>query len=108
MNINTATFDELRTLTNVGQSRARYIIKKRDECNGCLSMETLLDISQIPNSVWNENEGKFYFGESVTCEASDDEDGPTNKTTNMEKDIQGDLSKLFHCMEKLQMTCWHY
>ena len=104
MNINTATFDELRTLTNVGQSRARYIIKKRDECNGCLSMETLLDISQIPNSVWNENEGKFYFGESVTCEASDDEDGPTNTTTNMEKDIRGDLSKLFHCMEKLQMT----
>ena len=22
----------------------------------------------------------------------------------MEKDIRGDLSKLFHCMEKLQMT----
>ena len=104
MNINTTTFDELRTLANVGQSRARYIIKKRDECNGCLSMETLLDISQIPNSVWKEYEGKFYFGESDVQEASDDEDGPTNTTTNMEKDIRGDLSNLFHCMEKLQMT----
>ena len=98
MNINTATFDELRTLTNVGQSRARYILKKRNECDGCLSMEALLEISQIPNSVWTENEGKFYLGEPAICDALDDEDGPTNTTTNMEKDIRGDLSKLFHCM----------
>ena len=35
---------------------------------------------------------------------SDDQDGQTNTTPNIEKDIRGDLSKLFHCMEKLQMT----
>ena len=46
----------------------------------------------------------FILESLLHCEASDDEDGPTNTTTNMEKDIRGDLSKLFHCMEKLQMT----
>ena len=104
MNINTATFDELRTLTNVGQSHARYILKKRDECDGCLSMEALLEISQIPNSVWKENEGNFYLGEPAICDVSDDQDGQIDTTPNIEKDIRGDLSKLFHCMEKLQMT----
>ena len=60
-------------------------------------------IRYLSNSIWTENEGKFYFGEPDVRDISDDDDGPTNTATNMEKDIQSDLSKLFQCMEKLQM-----
>lgn len=54
VNINTATIEELMTLTGIGESKAKSIIEYREQNNGFQSLEELMNISGIKESSYNK------------------------------------------------------
>ena len=52
ININTATYDLLKNIKNIGDKRAKKIIEIRD-IKGRLTLEDLKIIPNIPSSIWD-------------------------------------------------------
>jgi len=53
ININTASIEQLITLNNIGESRARNIIAHREERGGFRNIEELMNVTGIGESIFN-------------------------------------------------------
>ena len=54
VNINTASMEELMTLTGIGEAKAESIIRYREENGGCQSIEDLMEIGGIKEGVFEK------------------------------------------------------
>ena len=54
INLNTATEEELMTLTGIGQSKAKSIIQYREEKGRFQSIEEIMEIEGIKSGVFNK------------------------------------------------------
>lgn len=60
--INNATLEELMELEQIGEVRAQEIIDYREENGGFYSIEEILCIDKIPQSVYNKIKDKITVG----------------------------------------------
>jgi competence protein ComEA len=60
VNLNTATSEELQTLSGIGETRAEAIITYREECGGFSSIEQLMDIHGIGESIFENIQYYIY------------------------------------------------
>lgn len=54
VNLNTATLEELQTLSGIGESKAKAIIEYRDEIGGFKTIEELTEVPGIGQSTYDE------------------------------------------------------
>ena len=54
VNLNTATLEELQTLSGIGASKAKAIIEYRDEIGGFKTIEELMEVPGIGQSTYDE------------------------------------------------------
>lgn len=54
LNINTASFEELKTLNGIGDTRAESILKYREEHGGFQTIEDLMNVEGIKEGVFEK------------------------------------------------------
>ena len=54
MNINTASINELKTLTGIGESKAKAIISYREKNGGFKSIDEIKKVSGIGNATYEK------------------------------------------------------
>lgn len=62
IDINSATIEELMSLEQIGKVRAKEIIDYREENGGFYSVEEILSIDKIPQSVYLKIKDKITLG----------------------------------------------
>ena len=62
ININTASKEELMTLTGIGEAKAEAIISYREECGGFMTIEDIMNISGIKQSVFDKIKDLIIVG----------------------------------------------
>ena len=66
IDINVASFEDLKKIPNIGDKRATALIKLRDE-KGPLTLEDVKQISSIPSTIWDPlvDNGDIVFGKTL-------------------------------------------
>lgn len=60
--LNTVTYDQLLTVEQIGESRAEAILTKREELGSFTSIEQLLEVDGIGESIYETIAPHFYIG----------------------------------------------
>jgi len=103
ININAASFEELKMIPGIGDRRAHKIIKRREEKRGQLTLEDLKMMSDIPNTYWDPlvAEGVIVL-EPIVFKDHDGAEENQHTETKIKKmaDIITDLQAQFSALKK--------
>lgn len=99
ININTATLDELKTITGISDKRANKIIKRRQDKGSPLTLEDLKLMTDIPSTIWDPliEAGTITLEPpeiSQPTEANPMEQGQTQKLSKLIETLQKDVKDL--------------
>lgn len=84
IDINKATFEELTSITGIGEKRANKILKKKQEKESDLTLQDLKLMTDIPNTIWDP---LIETGEIMIELSSNPEGGHTYETQPVAQNV---------------------